>query len=101
MATYKALKHTIRGKAGALIEVHGNDVKTLQRLGVIGDQPHTSKAEKDAPDNSVKIAQLKEDALKLTAEIEALKAENKSTKNPEKKLAAIADEIAKLGAEQK
>lgn len=49
MPHYKALKHSIRGKAGTLIEVHGNDIKDLQRNGVIGDKAYTPKAEVKEP----------------------------------------------------
>lgn len=103
MAHYKALKHTIRGKAGTLIDVHGNDIKLLQRNGVIGDKPYQGKAQAAPVDPTVKLAQLEQEAQKLTAQIEALKAKRKSAAKAEAaldKVKAEMDElIAAMGAQ--
>lgn len=35
MALFTAKKHSIRGRKGEVLDVHGNDIATLDRLGVI------------------------------------------------------------------
>lgn len=35
MALFTAKKNSIRGRKGSVITVHGNDIETLHRLGVI------------------------------------------------------------------
>lgn len=103
MAHYKALKHSIRGKAGTLIDVHGNDVKLLQRNGVIGDKPYQGKAESVPVDPTVKLAQLEQKAQELTAQIATLKDKRKSAAKAEAALDKVKSEmdelIAAMGAQ--
>lgn len=103
MAHYKALKHTIRGRAGTLIEVHGNDIKDLQRNGVIGDKPFQGKAQAAPVDPTIKLAQLEQKAQELTAQIDALKAKHKSAAKAETALDKVKSEmdelIAAMGAQ--
>lgn len=94
MPHYKALKHTIRGKAGSLIEVHGNDIKTLQRLGVIGAKAHTAKAEHEAPAAPVDVAALEQRAVELAAQVAELKDKKKSAAKAEKELADVQEQLA-------
>lgn len=96
MAHYKALKHTIRGKAGTLIEVHGNDIKLLQRNGVIGDKPYQGKAQAAQVDPAIKLAQLEQKAQELSAQIDALKTKHKSAAKAEAALDKVKAEMDEL-----
>lgn len=43
MALFTAKKNSIRGRKDSVITVHGNDIETLHRLGVIDKDESTSK----------------------------------------------------------
>lgn len=43
MALFTAQKNSIRGRKGSVITVHGNDIETLHRLGVINKDESTKK----------------------------------------------------------
>jgi hypothetical protein len=70
MATFTALKNSLRGRKGTPIEVHGNDVDTLHRLGVIDkaqhqQATHTKKAEVAAPKGKGNANQAADEAAEL------------------------------------
>lgn len=71
MALFTAKKNSMRGRKGTVVEVHGNDVETLHRLGVIDKDE--SKPKHQAKPTSTSKAQSKGSANAAAEADELLK----------------------------
>lgn len=92
MALFTAKKNSIRGRKDSVITVHGNDIETLHRLGVIDKDESKPKHQSKLSELDAELQGLKDKMSHQPKPTSTSKAQSKGNANA----AAEADELLKL-----